>query len=605
MSVEEVRYRPFRGLELAAVEVAADGAGKPPPDSPRLTIAELRIPMTVATLRRLRRGMQDVPSEPWSALSFLPEVTELTNVRAGRLETHLGVEANLGVERLTVEHPDREAGVSLRARGSNEDASPLDLDLHVDYDTRSVEGTLAVANLPFRRGFVQDGAAEAALSLTYADVGRSQIGGTVSFRDLSLDAPLLSPRIVGPTAAAYRFDAVVDDGVTVTEGTLRVGNVVLSLKPVVRPRPDSSVRDGDGLDWVHTLHAELAMDRTSVADIAAAIPAEVLGPLANVDLDGTLRWDFAVTVPVSEVGDLEWTSAAEVEDFAVTAIPEAVNPFILNDAFSYRLGGGSDEAGPVVRIPQAVQASMELMLEHTEHTKRQIERRRARAARPAAKPEPLPSPSSRVWADGNPSAPQSDPSYRFVRLEEMSPWVIRAVLTAEDGDFFFHDGVNYLTLIDAIERNLREGEVVLGASTITMQLAKMLFLDGERTLARKLQEVFLVYLMEQVVPVPKERILELYINIAELGPGIYGVAEAADYYFAKEPGELSAGEATWLASILPSPKRYHGYFEAGEISPGWFIRMQSYFDIMLERGRMTEEEHAAASEAPPAFAGGR
>jgi membrane peptidoglycan carboxypeptidase len=137
-----------------------------------------------------------------------------------------------------------------------------------------------------------------------------------------------------------------------------------------------------------------------------------------------------------------------------------------------------------------------------------------------------------------------------------------------------------------------------------MQLVKMLFLDQDRILSRKLQEVFLVYLMEQEVPVAKSRILELYLNVVEFGPGVFGIADAARYYFNRSPAELSAGEATWLASILPAPKRYHDYYEAGGISPGWFERMKGLYDIMLERGRMTESEYEQAVQAPPRFAPG-
>ena len=339
-----------------------------------------------------------------------------------------------------------------------------------------------------------------------------------------------------------------------------------------------------------------------MAEILTAVPDAVSGPIARARLSGTLDWRLDLTVPIPAVGDMAWQADTAVADFAVAAIPGSVNPFLLNDEFVYRIVDPQVDFSRTVRIPAAVEAPMALMLEHTEHTRRRIlEWRRADALR-APPPEVLPSESTRIWSARSDHAPAVDPSYRFVRLDEMSPWIIRAVLTTEDGDFFFHDGVNFLTLVDAIERNVREGEVAVGASTLTMQLAKMLFLDSERTFARKLQEVFLVYLMEEVVPVPKERILELYLNVAEFGPGIFGVADGAAYYFGKDPADLTAGEATWLASILPSPKRYHRYYEAGAISPGWFVRMQSYFDIMLERERMTEEEHRDASEKPPEFA---
>lgn len=183
----------------------------------------------------------------------------------------------------------------------------------------------------------------------------------------------------------------------------------------------------------------------------------------------------------------------------------------------------------------------------------------------------------------------------------MSEWVPKAIMTAEDGDFFYHGGVSFLTLRSAIDRNLRAGTIEFGASTISMQLVKMLFLDQQRIFARKLQEVFLVYLMEHVVPVQKARILELYLNIAEFGPGVFGVNQAARYYFDTLPSRLTIGQATWLASVLPSPKRYHYYFEQGAISDGWFTRMKGYYAVMLERERITEEQYEELVESPPTF----
>jgi len=249
--------------------------------------------------------------------------------------------------------------------------------------------------------------------------------------------------------------------------------------------------------------------------------------------------------------------------------------------------------------PPARPPSLAWMLEHSEHTARQIDRWRAEDA--TVRAEVSRRPPAVVETAGASRRLRVDPDYTYVRLEEMSPWVVRAVLTAEDGDFFFHDGVNFYTLPRALARNIEAGEIQFGASTISMQVVKMLYLDQQRQVARKLQEVFLVYLMEEIVPVAKSRILEIYLNIAEFGPGVFGVADAARYYFDKTPADLDAGEATWLASILPSPKRYHQYYEAGAISPGWFERMKSYFDIMLERGRMTPEEYASAVRSPPRF----
>ena len=99
----------------------------------------------------------------------------------------------------------------------------------------------------------------------------------------------------------------------------------------------------------------------------------------------------------------------------------------------------------------------------------------------------------------------------------------------------------------------RAGRVERGASTITQQLVKNLFLSGERTLARKLEEAVLTWRLEQLVP--KRRILEYYLNLVEFGPGVYGIADAAEKYFGKEPEEIAGNEAAQLAALLPAPRR--------------------------------------------------
>ncbi len=154
----------------------------------------------------------------------------------------------------------------------------------------------------------------------------------------------------------------------------------------------------------------------------------------------------------------------------------------------------------------------------------------------------------------------------------------------------------------AVERNVASGEIVVGASTITMQLAKNLFLSNDRLLARKLQEYILVLLIEEAAAIPKERLLEIYLNVIEFGPGVYGIYDAARHYFARHPGELTAAEAAWLASIVPSPRRLHAQFEAGEISDVWFERMVHLMRVMHVRGKMTEEQFLVASGDKPRFA---
>jgi|GEM_PF-2957844 len=145
----------------------------------------------------------------------------------------------------------------------------------------------------------------------------------------------------------------------------------------------------------------------------------------------------------------------------------------------------------------------------------------------------------------------SNPSFRS--FETLPASVVRPFLAAEDVRFWQHHGFDVEMIRRALAIDLDEGRVDRGASTISQQLVKNLFLSQERTLCRKVEEAVLTWRLEQKVK--KTRILELYLNLVELGPGIYGLGEGAERYFGKEPEELSSDEAAQLAALLPAPKR--------------------------------------------------
>ncbi|MDH4153082.1 MAG: monofunctional biosynthetic peptidoglycan transglycosylase [Nitrospira sp.] len=142
----------------------------------------------------------------------------------------------------------------------------------------------------------------------------------------------------------------------------------------------------------------------------------------------------------------------------------------------------------------------------------------------------------------------------WVPLSRISPHLHHAVVAAEDASFFSHEGFDWEGIKDAAMYNLEAGELKRGGSTITQQLAKNLYLSSERSLLRKAREALITYHLEQHLS--KKRILELYLNVAEWGQGIYGAEAAAQHHFGKPSLELTADEAAWLAAILPSPRRY-------------------------------------------------
>jgi len=157
--------------------------------------------------------------------------------------------------------------------------------------------------------------------------------------------------------------------------------------------------------------------------------------------------------------------------------------------------------------------------------------------------------------------PKAKLTHRWVGYERISTQLKRAVVAAEDAKFVGHEGFDWEAISKAIEKNEKKGRVVAGASTISQQLAKNLFLSGERSWLRKGQEAVITWMLESTLS--KRRILELYLNFAEWGDGVFGAEAAARYHFGVSAANLSAPQSAFLAAILPSPRRY----AAGRITP--------------------------------------
>lgn len=142
----------------------------------------------------------------------------------------------------------------------------------------------------------------------------------------------------------------------------------------------------------------------------------------------------------------------------------------------------------------------------------------------------------------------------FTRLEDISPNFKNALLTSEDPSFFRHKGFVEESIRKSIAVNFKEKRFKRGGSTISMQLVKNVFLSRQKTLSRKVEEILIVWLIENNRLVSKQRMLEVYFNIIEMGQNVYGIGEAARHYFGKTPAELTIGEGIFLANIVPKPK---------------------------------------------------
>jgi hypothetical protein len=288
--------------------------------------------------------------------------------------------------------------------------------------------------------------------------------------------------------------------------------------------------------------ARLRVPPVPCQTVLAAIPVEVVPSLQGFEMDGDFDLDITVDIDYADLESLALDGKVGLWNCKVKRAPERVSAGRLMGGFTHRV------------------------------TMRDGSRR-----------------SVQLYSG----------SGSYTPLDDISPNMVSAVLTTEDGGFWRHRGFLPSQFEEAMRRNLRAGEVRIGASTITMQMAKNVFLTHERTLSRKLQEVFLTYYVERALS--KRRIMEIYLNVIEFGPGIYGVTNAADHYFGKKPRDLSSLEAAYLALMLPTPVRRHVYYCKNELTPRMQTKLRRIHGLMYTRGRIDETEYLLWKDAQLVF----
>ena len=284
-----------------------------------------------------------------------------------------------------------------------------------------------------------------------------------------------------------------------------------------------------GAVWRRGPRFELAIaaDGVTAAQVHRSLPASLLGPLLEVSVSGS--FDYRLHF------DLDLTRPDQV-DFTADVIPHDLR---LNPADTrLRLAGLDAPFTAAIHLPH--------------------------------------NSTVRELSPANP---------HFRRFEEIDSLLTHAVVTNEDGGFFRHRGFNTEAVKQAIAENLRAGAFRRGAGTITMQLARNLYLGHQRTLARKMQEVVLAWVLEHLTGVGKRRLLEIYFNIIEWGPGVHGADEATHYYFDRDPSRLTIDESLFLATIVPAPLKWRYRFDSdGALRP--FARDQMHFigRAMISKG---------------------
>jgi monofunctional biosynthetic peptidoglycan transglycosylase len=166
----------------------------------------------------------------------------------------------------------------------------------------------------------------------------------------------------------------------------------------------------------------------------------------------------------------------------------------------------------------------------------------------------------------------------WIPFSKISPYLVKAVLIAEDDKFWKHEGFDFEAIQKAIEKDLQAKKFKFGGSTVTQQLAKNLYFSPEKSFSRKIGEALITWRMERVLS--KRRILEIYLNVVEWGDGIFGVEAASRHYFGKPSSELAPEEASRLASVLPNPKKYNPIGDQRYV----INRSDLIYSIMVQRG---------------------
>ena len=443
--------------------------------------------------------------------------------------------ADLGASRVAL---DLVGGFSDEARqdGDPSAASPL-WALQGDVARDLGDGTISLTMESFKLGRVPEVLArlplvesEAAtlggdLKVAFAG-GKARVEGDLEIAGLNVNHPLLARQVVRGLGFSLAASAEIDPG----QRSVTIESASLRRGAVTLEVGGSLVHPETREERRYRLH--LKMPKVRCQDFLAAIPAELAPSLQGFELKGDFEFEISADIDFKDLDALTLTARLNPDTCKPVKVPELVSASRLTGPLVHRV---------VMR----------------DGSEREVDVREG--------------------------------SESFTALDQISPYMIAAVMTTEDGGFWKHKGFITSQFRAALRRNLEAGKIRLGASTITMQMVKNVLLSHERTLSRKLQEVFLTWYVEQALT--KQRIMELYLNVIEFGPGVYGVTRAASHYFGKAPLDLTPPEAAYLALMLPSPVRRHVNYCEGALTPVFQAKLGRLLSIMHSRGRLDPETY--------------
>lgn len=364
--------------------------------------------------------------------------------------------------------------------------------------------------------------------------GRLTVRGSLAARGFSLYHPKLAANEIEVKRGALDFVATLGRGTLALEkgSRITVNKIVLNPEIAIWTKPSRAI------------NLNITSEETEANDFFNSLPTGIFDEIRGTQGTGTLRYHLSASLDMANVDSLKFDSSLRGKNFRLTRFGEEdLNK--LNTPFLQTVYNDKGD-------------------------------------------------SVRTFAVG----PQNPD---FVPYNDVSPYLIHAITTAEDPRFFSHHGFMEQAFVKSAIQNIKERRFARGGSTISMQLVKNVFLTRQKTVARKIEEALMVWLIENTGLASKQRMFEVYLNIIEWGPskyrwpsgkrGVYGVKDAALFYYGKRPNELNLPESLYLASIIPKPKFARYSFDAyGDLrrSTRYFFRLIA--DIMLTRGLISEND---------------
>ncbi len=346
-----------------------------------------------------------------------------------------------------------------------------------------------------------------------------------------------------PVVEVKKFDITREQATMSLTGTFAQETTTLDkAKPT-----ENNTFDTLGYDFTLSLPLQDAMT------IFNATPHALRTELDGMTASGQIGFDLTVKGKLSAIDETQHKFVLnQTPDFAIQRWPANRNLTDLNHGFLYHVNDPNAVESHDITIPPSIYPVLSADI---------IQR--------------IP---SAMYAPGITNENIRSRFPNWVTFEDLNPWLVQLITTTEDGNFFTHEGFSPLQIKAALAKNVKRGEFNRGASTISMQLIKNLFFERHKTLARKAQEALYTWLMESYLHIPKQRIMEIYFNIIEFGPELYGIEEASKYYFGKRSDALTLNEAAFLIAIIPGPRKGESYRSKGEITSylqktvGFYIR---------------------------------